>query len=70
MQPSEILTKLSFYVVNRRAMAQDGKISTTAPDKSTQHDLNMGMAMAYLDVLDFLNAKGVQISTNICQKRQ
>lgn len=60
MSAHEVLTKLAFYTLQRGRMAERGEIGTTAT-KSQEKLLNQGMAMAYKDIQDFLEAKGVRI---------
>lgn len=61
MTTHEILTKLAFYTLQRGRMAERGEIGTTAT-KAQEKLLNQGMAMAYRDIQDFLDAKGVRIT--------
>lgn len=62
MDKDKLLVELSFYVVNRREMAEKTEIKTTL-DIGANVIANQGMVVAYNDVLDFLSRHGCSISS-------
>ena len=59
------ISDLAAYIVLRKNLAEDKDIATTAGDKeSASHALvSNGMAMAFREILDWLEARGV--SSNV-----
>lgn len=61
------LFNLAFYVQNRQQLAKNQEIRVTAGTAHEAALVNQGMEMAYRDILEWLDAHGIE--TTVCVRR-